>query len=69
MFKQCDRETVYLFPPSVQEWLPEGHLARFVVEIVDQFLDYFLLLPKQFCIPLNLCLTFLDLPGEKQCFW
>lgn len=36
MFKQCDRETIYLFPPSVQEWLPEGHLARFVVEIVDQ---------------------------------
>ena len=36
MFKQCDRETFYLFPPSVQEWLPEGHLARFVVEIVDQ---------------------------------
>ena len=36
MFKQCDRETVYLFPPSVQDWLPEGHLARFVVEIVDQ---------------------------------
>lgn len=36
MFKQCDRETIYLFPPSVQEWLPEGHLARFVVEIVGQ---------------------------------
>ncbi len=36
MFKQCDRETIYLFPPSVQEWLPEGHLARFVVEIVEQ---------------------------------
>jgi transposase len=36
MFKQCDRETVYLFPPSVQEWLPEGHLARFVAEVVDQ---------------------------------
>ena len=36
MFKQYDRETFYLFPPSVQEWLPEGHLARFVVEIVDQ---------------------------------
>jgi transposase len=36
MFKQCDRETIYLFPPSVQEWLPEGHLARFVVEVVEQ---------------------------------
>ena len=42
MFRQCDRGTVYLFPPSVQEWLPEGHLARFIVEIVDQLnLDRF----------------------------
>jgi transposase len=36
VFKQCDRDTVYLFPPSVQDWLPEEHLARFVVEIVEQ---------------------------------
>ena len=35
-FIEVDRETLYLFPPSVQDWLPEGHLARFVVEIVDQ---------------------------------
>ncbi len=35
MFKQFDRETIYLFPPSAQEWLPEGHLARFVVDIVE----------------------------------
>ena len=34
-FKIIDRDTEYLFPPSVQEWLPEDHLARFVVEIVD----------------------------------
>lgn len=25
---------MFLFPPSVQEWLPEDHLARFVAEIV-----------------------------------
>src|SRR5271163_721523 len=25
----------YLLPPSVDEWLPEKHLARFVVEVVD----------------------------------
>ncbi len=31
-----DRETAYLLPPSVNDWLPEGHLARFIVEIVDQ---------------------------------
>jgi transposase len=27
---------LYLLPPSLQDWLPEGHLARFVVEIVEQ---------------------------------
>ena len=27
---------IYLLPPSVQDWLPEKHLAQFVVEIVDQ---------------------------------
>jgi transposase len=35
-FVQVDRETLFLMPPSVQEWLPEKHLARFVVEIVEQ---------------------------------
>ncbi len=35
-FLEVDRETLCLLPPSVQDWLPEGHLARFVVEIVEQ---------------------------------
>lgn len=35
-FVDCDRDTPYLFPPSLQDWLPEGHLARFVVDIVEQ---------------------------------
>lgn len=35
-FIQCDRKTPFLLPPSIEEWLPEGHLARFVVEIVSQ---------------------------------
>ena len=35
-FVQVDRETLYLMPPSMEDWLPERHLARFVVEIVDQ---------------------------------
>jgi transposase len=34
-FQIVDRETPYLFPPSVQDWLPANHLARFVVEVVD----------------------------------
>jgi hypothetical protein len=25
----------FLLPPSVQEWLPEGHLAWYVVEVVE----------------------------------
>ena len=35
-FRTCDRATPYLLPPSVDDWLPEDHLARFVVDIVDQ---------------------------------
>jgi transposase len=35
-FRQVDRETGFLLPPSVDEWLPERHLARFVVEVIDQ---------------------------------
>jgi len=30
------RETDYLLPPSVNDWLPAGHLARFVSEIISQ---------------------------------
>jgi transposase len=35
-FRSVDRGTAYLLPPSVDEWLPADHLARFVVEIVEQ---------------------------------
>jgi transposase len=35
-FIPVDRDTVYLFPPSVQAWLGKDHLARFVVETVEQ---------------------------------
>lgn len=35
-FRQVDRETGFLLPPSVDEWLPDRHLARFVVDIIDQ---------------------------------
>lgn len=35
-FRLVDRDTSYLLPPSVDEWLPEDHLARFVVEVVDE---------------------------------
>jgi transposase len=35
-FIDYDQSTLYLLPPSLQDWLPEDHLARFVVEIVEQ---------------------------------
>jgi transposase len=35
-FKPIKRDMNYLFPPSMSDWLPEQHLARFIVEIVEQ---------------------------------
>src|SRR5208282_582661 len=35
MFRQVDRQTGFLLPPSVDEWLSERHLARFVVEVIE----------------------------------
>src|SRR5262245_56316856 len=34
-FRQFDRAMGFLLPPSLDEWLPERHLARFVVEVID----------------------------------
>ena len=34
-FRLIDRDTGFLMPPSVDEWLPERHLARFVVEVIE----------------------------------
>ena len=34
-FRPTDRRTDFLMPPSIDEWLPERHLARFIVEIVE----------------------------------
>ena len=35
-FVAVDRDTAYLLPPSVDDWLPADHLARFVVEVIEQ---------------------------------
>jgi transposase len=35
-FILTDRDQQYMFPPTIQDWLPENHLARFVVDIVSQ---------------------------------
>ena len=35
-FIPVDRQTSYLFSPSVEDWLPEDHLARFIVEVIER---------------------------------
>ena len=35
-FLACDREQELLLPPSLREWLPEGHLAWFVIDAVAE---------------------------------
>lgn len=35
-FQPIDRGTGYLLPPNLEDWLPEDHLARFVVDVVEQ---------------------------------
>ena len=35
-FIVADRKTDYLLPPSIDDWLNEDHLARYIVEVVDQ---------------------------------
>jgi transposase len=35
-FRTCDLDQVFLLPPSLQDWLPEEHLARFVADVTDQ---------------------------------
>jgi transposase len=34
-FRTINRDTSFLLPPSVDEWLPQRHLARFVAEVID----------------------------------
>jgi len=34
-FHPINRDMDFLLPPSVNEWLPQRHLARFVVEVIE----------------------------------
>ncbi len=36
VFKASNRNQPFLLPPSIQDWLPQEHLARFIVETVEQ---------------------------------
>lgn len=38
-FRPYDPDQVFLLPPSLDEWLGEDHLARFVSELVEEVLD------------------------------
>ena len=35
-FVPCNRNQAYLLPPSLRDWLPETHLAWFIVDAVEQ---------------------------------
>jgi hypothetical protein len=35
-FLACDRDQELLLPPSLREWLPEDHLAWFVLDAVEE---------------------------------
>jgi transposase len=35
-FRECTLDQPLLMAPSLQEWLPEGHLARFIADVVEQ---------------------------------
>src|SRR3954454_5367667 len=35
-FLGCDREQVFLLPPSVDDWLPADHFARLVIAAVEE---------------------------------
>ena len=35
-FRTCDLNQVFLLPPSLQDWLPETHLARFIADVTNE---------------------------------
>ena len=35
-FLPCDRDQLYLMPPALQDWLPDGDLAWFILDAVGQ---------------------------------
>jgi len=43
-FKPYTPDQLLLLPPALQDWLPEGHLALFISDVVDHALDLTLIL-------------------------
>ena len=35
-FRACSLDQVFLLPPSLQDWLPEDHLARFIADVANE---------------------------------
>jgi transposase len=35
-FRRYEPDQIYLMPASLQDWLPKGHLAYFISDVVDQ---------------------------------
>jgi len=35
-FKECNREQMFLLPPSLSDWLPKDHLVYFIIDVVRQ---------------------------------
>jgi transposase len=35
-FKPCNRDQMFLLPPSLHDWLPPNHLAYFIIEVVEK---------------------------------
>jgi len=38
-YRPYEPDQILLLPPSVKDWLPSGHLAHFISELVDESLD------------------------------
>ena len=38
-FRHYDQSQSFLLPPSLDDWLPENHEARFISEVVENMLD------------------------------
>jgi len=35
-FRIDNMDQALLLPPSLHDWLPEGHLARFIADVIDE---------------------------------
>lgn len=35
-YTECNRDQLYLLPPSMKDWLPEDHFAWFLIDVISQ---------------------------------